>query len=337
MQIRASAFEGESVSVTDLLADSLALTGSATLAAAQLHRRFHHWRGRLGRHFLRSAHSRRHRRRGRAVVHRGRVRQLAKHQRRRAKVALGWRGASWAKLSLLTSATTSCFDPKEEAHHEAAAPSSGVHPPLQAWQGEASRCREADGQLLGAEGDHAGHESGRLQQPCCSKRTSGARVLSATGLTNYGDMTTSEFQSHLIKLDTTFRGDMRLQSRALLRACWCRAASPTSDDRLCHQQEHRELLVVQPRGPPEAATGLFQGLRASLDERRTLIFYRDSGKGKTPLASCLAAMVARDVGLDEFVMVSSPDMLRSAVERNLLRDERGFRSAAATSAPKAGE
>ena len=31
----------------------------------------------------------------------------------RAKVALGWRGASWAKLSLLTSATTSCFDPKE--------------------------------------------------------------------------------------------------------------------------------------------------------------------------------------------------------------------------------
>ena len=33
-------------------------------------------------------------------------------------------------------------------------------------------------------------------------------------------------------------------------------------------------------------------------------------------------MVARDVGLDEFVMVSSPDMLRSAVERNLLRDER---------------
>ena len=30
----------------------------------------------------------------------------------RAKVALGWRGASWAKLSL-PSATTSCFDPKE--------------------------------------------------------------------------------------------------------------------------------------------------------------------------------------------------------------------------------
>ena len=48
-----------------------------------------------------------------------------------------------------------------QAHREAAAPSSGVHPALQAWQGEASRCREADGQLLGAEGDHTGHESGR--------------------------------------------------------------------------------------------------------------------------------------------------------------------------------
>ena len=33
-------------------------------------------------------------------------------------------------------------------------------------------------------------------------------------------------------------------------------------------------------------------------------------------------MVARDAGLDEFVMVSSPDMLRSAVERSLLRDKR---------------
>ena len=31
----------------------------------------------------------------------------------RPDIALGWRGASWAKLSLLTSATTSCFDPKE--------------------------------------------------------------------------------------------------------------------------------------------------------------------------------------------------------------------------------
>ena len=40
------------------------------------------------------------------------------------------------------------------------------------------------------------------------------------------------------------------------------APSPTSDDRLRHQREHRELLVVQPRGPPEAATGLFRGAGA---------------------------------------------------------------------------
>ena len=46
MQIRASAFEGESVSVTDLLADLLALHG-----------RVHDGRGRLGRSLLRSAHS----------------------------------------------------------------------------------------------------------------------------------------------------------------------------------------------------------------------------------------------------------------------------------------
>ena len=103
------------------------------------------------------------------------------------------------------------------------------------------------------------------------------------------------------------------------------APSPTSDDRLRHQREHRELLVVQPRGPPEAATGLFRGPRRARDKRRTLIFYGNSGKGKTPgklPGYHVAAMVARDVGLDEFVMVSSPDMLRSAVERNLLRDER---------------
>ena len=76
------------------------------------------------------------------------------------------------------------------------------------------------------------------------------------------------------------------------------APSPTSDDRLRHQREHRELLVVQPRGPPEAAAGLFRAYGQAHDERSTLIFYGDSGKGKTPLASCLAAMVARDAGLD---------------------------------------
>ena len=54
----------------------------AAVQRRELHRRVHHGRGRLGRHFLRCAHSHRHRRRGRAVVHGGRVRQLAEHQRR---------------------------------------------------------------------------------------------------------------------------------------------------------------------------------------------------------------------------------------------------------------
>ena len=72
MQIRASAFEGESVSVTDLLADSLALTGSATLDGLTA-------QGNVGCDQL---HGHRRRRRSHAVVHRGRVRQLAEHQRR---------------------------------------------------------------------------------------------------------------------------------------------------------------------------------------------------------------------------------------------------------------
>ena len=94
MQIRASAFEGESVSVTDLLADSLALTGSATLDGLTA-------QGNVGcdqllcndvnctdvfttggRHFLRSAHGHRRRRRSHADVHGGRVRQLAEHHGR---------------------------------------------------------------------------------------------------------------------------------------------------------------------------------------------------------------------------------------------------------------
>ena len=70
-------------------------------------------------------------------------------------------------------------------------------------------------------------------------------------------------------------------------------SSPTSAGRLRHQREHRELLVVQPRGPPEGSST------------------ETAARGKL-----------RDAGLDEFVIMSSPDMLRSAVERNLLRDER---------------
>ena len=72
MPIRALAFDGESVSVTDLLADSLALTGLATLdgltqgnmGCDQLLRNdvnctcVHNGRGRLGRNLLRCAYSR---------------------------------------------------------------------------------------------------------------------------------------------------------------------------------------------------------------------------------------------------------------------------------------
>ena len=54
----------------------------AAVQRRELHRRVHDGRGRLGRHFLRSAHGHRRRCRGRAVVHGGRVRQLAEHQRR---------------------------------------------------------------------------------------------------------------------------------------------------------------------------------------------------------------------------------------------------------------
>ena len=79
----------------------------------------------------------------------------------------------------------------------------------------------------------------------------------------------------------------------------------------------------------------FEAYGRARDKRRTLIFYGDSSKGKTPLASCLAAMVARDAGLDEFVMVSRSSAT-SCVTRGLC-SWTSFRSAAATSAPKAGE
>ena len=94
MQIRASAFEGESVSVTDLLADSLALTGSATLDGLTA-------QGNVGCDQLlcndvnctdvfttgvdasgavSCAHGHRRRRRSHAVVHRGRVRYSHRNQ-----------------------------------------------------------------------------------------------------------------------------------------------------------------------------------------------------------------------------------------------------------------
>ena len=160
-------------------------------------------------------------------------------------------------------------------------------------------------------------------------------------LKNYGDMTTSEFQSHLIKLDTTFRGDkalntgkrppntedefVHLQSRALLQL-----RKQLQDDQLQTESllvsRHRQLLMTD--FVINESTVNCWWYNPEVHQKQPLDFFeaykqahRDSGKGKTPLASCLAAMVARDAGLDEFVMVSSPDMLRSAVERSLLRDE----------------
>ena len=135
-----------------------------------------------------------------------------------------------------------------QAHHEAAAPSSGVHPALQAWQGEASRCREADGQLLGAEGDHAGHESGRVRRPCCSKRTSGARVLPTTGfeeLRRYDDVRVPE-PSHQARHDLPRRQGLehrQAQSRALLQL-----RKQLQDDQLQTESllvsRHRQLLMT---------------------------------------------------------------------------------------------
>ena len=220
-----------------------------------------------------------------------------------------------------------------QAHHEAAPASTHLY---KLGKGKLhnvvklmANCLEQKGTMRAmSRGDYDGLVAANEPPPPSPRRV----------LKNYGDMTTSEFQSHLIKLDTTFQGDkalntgkrppntedefVHLQSRALCLAAPQAtpgrpvangepagvAPSPTSDDRLRHQREHRELLVVQPRKQP---LDFFKA--QARDERRSLIFYGDSGNGKTPLASCLAAMVARDVGLDKFVMVSSPDMLRSAV------------------------
>ena len=230
-----------------------------------------------------------------------------------------------------------------QAHHEAAAPSSGVHPPLQAWQGKASRCREADGQLLGAEGDHAGHESGQVRRPCCSKQTSGARVLPTTGfeeLRRYDDVLLAELhegpalQVHELVLSVRralagVQGLVASEGRVELDEMALELDQLETESLLVSR--HRQLLMTDfvinestvncwwcnPEVHQKQPLDFFS--RRASDERRTLIFYGDSGKGKTPLASCLVAMVAR-AGLDDFVMVSSPDMLRSAVERNLLRE-----------------
>ena len=127
-------------------------------------------------------------------------------------------------------------------------------------------------------------------------------------------MTTSKFQSHLIKLDTTFRGDkaldtgkrppntedefVHLQSRALLQL-----RKQLQDDQLQTESllvsRHRQLLMTDfvikstvncwwyNRGPPEAATGLFRGLRASSRRAKDLDLLRrqrerENSPGKLP-------------------------------------------------------
>ncbi|CAE7678373.1 unnamed protein product [Symbiodinium microadriaticum] len=126
-------------------------------------------------------------------------------------------------------------------------------------------------------------------------------------LRNYDEMTPSEFQSH--------EEFVHMQSRSLMQLRKQITEDQVTGESLlvpCDRQLEIGDFVIN----DETAYG-----RAH-DERRTLIFDGDSGKGKTPLACSLTAVVAREAGLDSFVLVSSPDMLRSAVERNLLRDER---------------
>ena len=57
-------------------------------------------------------------------------------------------------------------------------------------------------------------------------------------LKNYGDMTTSEFQSHLIKLDTTFRGDKALNTGK---------RPPNTEDEFVHLQS-RALMQLRKQG-----------------------------------------------------------------------------------------
>ena len=235
-------------------------------------------------------------------------------------------------------------------HHEAAAPSSGVHL-YKLGKGKLHDVVKLMANCLEQKGTMRAMSRGEYDGLVAANEPPAPEFSPRRVLKNYGDMTTSEFQSHLIKLDTTFRGDkalntgkrppntedefVHLQSRALMQL-----RKQLQDDQLQTESllvsRHRQLLMTDfvinestvncwwynPEVHQKQPLDFFEAYGRAHDERRTLIFYGDSGKGKTPLASCLAAMVARDAGLDEFVMVSSPDMLRSAVERNLLRDER---------------
>ena len=158
MQIRASAFEGESVSVTDLLADSLALTGSATLDGLTA-------QGNVGCDQLL--------RRGRAVVHGGRVRQLAEHQRR------GQRGPAELRHR----------NHGQHTHHQQHGQRRELHHGGRRVHGHADGLGRSDGGELrshrGAHGRHADHcES----LDCTFTATSGGV---STGSVVCGDVTSS--------------------------------------------------------------------------------------------------------------------------------------------------
>ena len=135
-----------------------------------------------------------------------------------------------------------------------------------------------------------------LQRPCCSKRTSGARVLSTTGfdkLRQHDDVRVPEPSQARHDLPRQqglehWQQDDQLQTESLLVS------------------RHRQLLMTDfVINKSEAATGLFQGLRASLRQAKDLDLLR---QGENSLASCLAAMVARNVVWTSSSW-SSPDML----------------------------
>ena len=155
MQIRASAFEGESVSVTDLLADSLALTGSATLDGLTAQGNDVNCTdvfttGVDGSGAVSCAapgHPRR--RRSHAVVHRGRVRQLAEHQRR------GQRGAELCHRNYGQHTHHQQHGQRRELHHGG----RRVHGRL----GRSNRGKLRSHR--GAHGRHADHHRGGLPGP----------------------------------------------------------------------------------------------------------------------------------------------------------------------------
>ena len=135
-------------------------------------------------------------------------------------------------------------------------------------------------------------------------------------LKKYEEMTLAESQSHIIKLDTIYRrqGLEHRQAPADNRGRVYALA----------EQAPRDQVQVE-------SDGLLRGLRRARRAENPDLLRRQS---------CLAAVVARKMGLDKFVMVSSPccDPRWSATscETSGLCSWTSFRAAAA-SAPRAGE